>query len=447
MYSDQWCSGKLISLTKIFLNSRCISQIATPLKITDAKIESIQALFEWTFVRVYSGDLYGTGEAGMAPGLKGAQNSLRRILVGEDAFKVTRIQEKLESAGLYGGTSFYHTISAVNMALHDLIGKHLNIPVWELLGGSREKIPLYVDAHAGSGLGAMDSLQLPLEVESYDEFGVKVRQKKDDSSPMMGRLTEEKWSDIYKPEEYARRAKNLVREGFLGTKFDLDIPTPYTAEHRLRSGQVSLKEVEYMGDIVKAIREEVGDEIELMMDFHWRYNMNSAARICKALEPYRLRWVEDLTPAQRSVTNFDELRMLAGKSTIPIATGENLYTSYQFKDLIDTGVTVWTPDLAKAGGITEGRRISELASMYDFEFSPHNISSPIGTMASAHMCSIANTLGLLEFHSYGFPLWNNIAKSTHRLIGGGFIELNDVPGLGVELDEKLLKANYPSFDI
>jgi gluconate/galactonate dehydratase len=383
----------------------------------------------------------------MSPGLKGAQNSLRRILVGEDALKVTRIQEKLESAGLYGGSSFYHTISAVNIALHDLIGKHLNIPVWELLGGSREKIPLYVDAHAGTGLSAMDSLQLPLEVESLDDFAVKVRNKEGDSSPLMGRLTEENWSDVYKPEEYARRAKNLVRDGYQGIKFDLDIPTPYTTENRLRSGQVSLKEVEYMGYIAKAIRDGIGDETELMFDFHWRYNLNSAARICRTLEPYKLRWVEDLTPAQRSVTNFDELKMLAGNSTIPIATGENLYTSYQFKDLIDSGVTVWTPDLAKTGGITEGRRISELASMYDFEFSPHNISSPIGTMASAHACSIASTLGFLEFHSHGFPLWNNIAKSAHRLIEGGFIELHDAPGLGVELDEKILKGNYPNFDI
>ncbi len=418
----------------------------TSLKITDAKIESIQGVYEWTFVRVYCRDLFGTGEAGMAPGLKGAQNSLRRILVGEDAFKLSRINEKLQFAGLYAGTSFYHIISAVNMAIHDLIGKHLNIPVWKLLGGDREKIPIYVDAHAGQGLDAMDSLQLPLKLESHDAHHVKISQK-NNSNPLIGRFTSEKWSNEYKPEQYARRAKNLVHEGYPGIKFDLDIPTPFTEAYQLRSGQVNWKEVQYFAEITKAIRDAVGNDVELMMDFHWRYNMNSATRICKALEPYKLKWVEDLTPAQRSVTNFEELKMLVDNSAIPIATGENLYTVYQFKDLINTGITIWTPDLAKTGGITEGRKISELAAMFDFEFSPHNISSPIGTMASAHTASIASTLGMLEFHAHDFPFWNGIIKSPHRIIERGFINLSDHPGLGVELDEKIAKANCPGFEI
>jgi gluconate/galactonate dehydratase len=424
----------------------CIIERLTPLKITDVKIETIQAAYVWTFVRIHCGDLSGTGEAGMAPGLKGAQNSLRRMLVGEDAYKISRISERLGSAGLYAGTSFYHVVSAVNMALYDLIGKHLNVPVWRLLGGDRDRIPLYVDAHAGSSLEAMDSLQLPLELELQDENHVRVGQS-DESSPVFSRTRERKWSDLYSPESYARRAKDLAREGYPGIKFDLDIPTPFNETYRSRSGQVGWKEAEYFADITRAVREAIGSDVELMMDFHWGYNLNSALRICKILEPFNLKWVEDLTPAQRSVTNFEELKVLAAKSSIPIATGENLYTIYQFKDLINSGVTIWTPDLAKTGGITEGRRISELAAVFDFEFSPHNISSPIGTMASAHLASTASTLGMLEFHAHEFPFWRGIAKSPHQLIEKGFIHLDDQPGLGVELKEDVLKANFPEFDL
>jgi L-alanine-DL-glutamate epimerase-like enolase superfamily enzyme len=109
---------------------------------------------------------------------------------------------------------------------------------------------------------------------------------------------------------------------------------------------------------------------------------------------------------------------------------------------------VWTPDLAKAGGVTEGRRIAETASMYDIEFSPHNINSPIGTMASAHVCSLANTFGALEFHCHGFPPWYEMARSKKTpIIEKGFIKLGEEPGLGVELEEKYMKKHWPHFEL
>ena len=175
-----------------------------------------------------------------------------------------------------------------------------------------------------------------------------------------------------------------------------------------------------------------------MVDLHWRYDLNSSLRICKGLEPFRLHWVEDLTPATRSVGNLDELGMLTSLCPIPIATGENLYTVYEFKDLLNTGVRIWTPDVCKTGGITEARRIAELASMYDIEVSPHNVTTPIGTVASAHAASISNTFGALEFHSHGFAFWYEMIRSKKSPIDRGFIKLTEEPGLGVELDEKVM---------
>ncbi len=126
-----------------------------------------------------------------------------------------------------------------------------------------------------------------------------------------------------------------------------------------------------------------------------------------------------------------------------------MYTVYQFKDLLGTGIRVWAPpDLAKAGGIGEGVKIADLASMYDIEMSPHNIGSPIATMAHAHVASMANTFGMLEFHGHDIPFWNSIIKPKKQLIDKGFIELSDEPGgLGIDLDMSEIRKIWPNFDL
>ena len=416
------------------------------LKITDVRFETFQSLFEWSFVRIYAGDEYGTGESSPIPGFKGCEDAFRALLIGEDALKVNRIEEKLRHATLYAGTSFLSVISGVNIALHDLIGKHANLPIWQLIGGDREQIRVYVDAHTGTGLQKINSLITPFREGSKKSKGPD-RRLELAHDPAMGRLAEERLSKTDSPRSYARRAREMKSAGYTAIKFDLDIPTPYTKPFTRRSGEVSLEEADYMGEVVGAVRNAIGDGTELAIDLHWRYNVSSALRICGALEPFRLRWIEDLTQATRSLSNLDELEMLTSRTSIPVATGENLHTVSEFKELIGTGVMVWTPDLAKAGGITEGRRIAELAALYDLEFSPHNISSPIGTMASAHACSLANTFGALEFHCHGFQVWYRMAKSKRPVIENGFVRLGEEPGLGLELDGAFLERTFGHFDL
>ncbi|TRM98802.1 mandelate racemase/muconate lactonizing enzyme family protein [Sulfolobus sp. E1] len=417
------------------------------LKITDFKVFTTQANFEWTFVKVYSKDLYGIGEAGPAPGLKGMESEFKQLLLGEDAFKINRIEQKLRYATLYSGSTTYHMISAINIALFDLIGKYLNLPIYRLLGGDRTEIPVYVDAHGGKGLEAMNALHLPAKLPWIKEAEVERGRLLTDNNPIHGRLSIERWNEDYTPEAYSKRALKMKNEGFTAMKFDLDVPTPYVDIRRIMSGDLSLKDIDYMASIVRAVREAVGDEVEIMVDLHWRYNLNTAIRICKALDPYRLRWIEDPIPAIMSVSNFDELKLLTSQCSTPIETGENLYTVVQFKDLLNTGVRVWAPDIVKAGGITEGRRIAELASMYDIEFSPHNISSPIGTLAHAHLASIANTFGFVEFHGHDVPFWNEIVKPKRRIIENGIIKLTDEPGLGVDLDDQIMKKYWEDYDL
>ncbi|MGC9112499.1 mandelate racemase/muconate lactonizing enzyme family protein [Acidilobus sp.] len=418
------------------------------LRITKVTSFTVQANFEWTFVRVYSGDLYGTGEAGPTPGASAIANTLGNVIVGEDVFKVNRILQKLRWATLYAGTSAYHIISAIDMAIYDLIGKYLNLPVYALLGGDRTEIPVYVDAHGGKGLEAMNSALMPVEPPWISQANVEKGRIKE-PSPVHGRLTAETWTSDYSPEAYASRARELKAEGWKAIKFDLDVPTPYSDPVRLRSGRLSQAEVQYLATLAEAVRDAVGYDVDIMFDLHWRYDLNTGIALCRALESVKPRWVEDPTPAVTTLTSLDELRVIASHCNVPIEVGENLYTYYQFKDLLGTGVSVWAPDPAKAGGITELRRIEELASLYDIEVSPHNIGSPIATMAAAHAASVSNTFGALEFHGHDLPFWNDLVKSKKRIIdvSKSVIVLTDEPGLGVELDEDVAAKLWPGFEL
>ena len=417
------------------------------LKITDIKAYTLKANFEWTFVRVYAGDKFGTGEAGPAPGLSALAPSFNRLLAGEDAYKINRIDQKLRFATLYSGTTMYHFISAVNMALYDLIGKDLNIPVHRLLGGDRDRVRVYVDTHGGKGLEAMDATLLPQHFDWMNESQVEKDRLTTTNNPIHGRLSQEEWNDDYTPESYAERAKNMVSEGFTAMKFDLDVPTPYTKGYNTRSGDMTMKEIDYLASIIAGVREAIGYEIDLMVDLHWRFSVNSALYLCRALEPYRLRWVEDPIPAQMTVGNLGIYRELTTRTSVPIETGENMYTVYDFNELIGTGVRVWSPDLAKAGGIIEGRRIAELASLHEVEYSPHNIGSPVATMAQANAASISNTFGALEYHGHDVPFWSKMVKGKKHIIHKGFIELGDEPGLGVEMDETEIRRTWHDFSL
>jgi len=419
------------------------------LKITGFSHFTVQANFEWTFVRVYAGDLYGTGEAGPTPGASEIAERLGRLLIGEDALKVNRVLQKLRWATLYAGTSAYHIISAIDMALYDLVGKYLNVPVYVLLGGDRTEVPVYVDAHGGKGLEAMDSTLIPVEPPWLAEAKEVEKGRLVAPMPVHGRLTAERWNEDYSPEAYARRAKELKAEGWRAIKFDLDVPTPYSDPRRLRSGRLNNAEVDFLASLARAAREAVGDDVDLMFDLHWRYDVNTAVAICRALEPIRPRWVEDPTPAVTTLTNFDELKVITSKCSVPIEVGENLYTVYQFKELVNLGPLVWGPDVAKVGGVTELRRVEELASLYDTEVSPHNIGSPIATMAAAHAASVSNTFGALEFHGHDLPFWNDLVKSRKRVIDvtEGVIRLTDEPGLGIELDEQVARRLWPDFKL
>ncbi len=298
-----------------------------------------------------------------------------------------------------------HAISAIEIAILDLLGKHLNLPVHALPGGKfRDKIRIYVDTHAGQSLAAMDRVLLPIFPKWMGGRAIKGTRKKD-KMPLHGRAAMPMFSEEYTPRSYGRRAREMKMEGAL-----------------------SNQEIQYLASLVASVRKAVGDDTDILFDLLWRFDVSSSLRLAHALEPYGLMWLEDPVPPE----NVSLLKSLTSSAKVPIATGENIYNRYGFSQLLETGILVVTPDALKAGGLTETKLVSQMAAMKEVTVSPHNIGSPVGTMAQAHLAASIPNFGVLEYHGHDVPIWNKLSKKP--LIRGGFIELTDEPGLGVELD-------------
>lgn len=401
------------------------------LRITEVRTATVIGNYYWTYVRIYSGSIYGTGEGFFAPALESVIHELSRLIVGEDALEMNRLYDRLRWAATASGSSGInmHAISAIEIALMDLVAKHLNIPLYALLGGKmRDSVRIYVDTHAGKALEAIDPILVPIRPRWMEEAGVGGEASRE---PIHGRASLERYSEAYTPEEYARRAKMMKDEGYTAIKFDLDVPTPYTREYNRSAGALTSAEVGYLASLVAAVREAVGDEVDILFDLHWRLDLGSAIRLARAIEPYDVYWLEDPVPPE----NVGVIRQVASATKTPIATGENLYTRYGFLPLLGSGVRVLTPDGLKVGGLREMRLIADMATMHEVGVSPHNIASPLGTAAQAHAAATMPNFGVLEFHGHDVPIWWRMVRG--RLIERGFIHLTDQPGIGVELDEKV----------
>ncbi len=402
------------------------------LKITDVKTATVVGNYYWTYVRIYSHENSGTGEGFFAPRLADVIKEFGRVIIGEDALDIRNIVEKLKCAAVpSGGTGINaHAISAIEIALLDLVSKHLNCPMNTLLGGKlRDKVRMYVDTHSGNSLESMDEVLLPTRpkwAENYGKGKAAIRR-----TPMHGRTGAQEFGEEYTPEAYSKRGRQMKRDGYTALKFDLDVPTPYLQKHTIISGSLTNKEISYLSGLVSAVRSAVGDDIDLLFDLHWRFDLESSIRLARALEPYSLMWLEDpLPPGNPKV--YD--RIVSSTST-PIATGENLYSRFEFAQIFDTGIGIVTPDGLKMGGLLETKFVSEMGALQEVTISPHNIGSPIGTMAQAHLSASLPNFGVLELHGHDVPIWSRLAKKM--VIKNGFVELNDQPGLGVELDEKV----------
>ena len=355
----------------------------------------------WTFVRIYTDEgIVGTGECNSGgPGysgfaVKAAIMAIKPRLIGEDPFNVNLIFEKLRRGGRYGGSThapLIFALTGIDNALYDIAGKSLGIPVYKLLGGKfRDKIRLYADCHAGEA---------------------------DDAKA------------------YAEKALAVIEDGFGAVKFDVD--NTGTGKLDPYNWTVGAQEMTHIIGLIEGIRDAVGYEIDLAIDCHGQFDLPSAITLAKAVEPLRLLWLEEPVPAE----NIPALAQVKASSSTVICTGENQYTRYEYLQLFALNACdVIMPDLAKAGGIAEAKRIADMADAHYIPIAPHNVSSPLGMMAACHvMASVPNFL-LLEFHALNIPWWNDLCDGDQPFVENGFMTVSERPGIGVELNDKVAQS-------
>jgi L-alanine-DL-glutamate epimerase-like enolase superfamily enzyme len=412
------------------------------MKITGLKTAVVEGNFDWTYVRVETDEgISGLGECFFAPGLTRTLRELSRVILGQDPRNIRylfrRLQWATSGAGSVAGT-IYNAITGIEMALWDLTGKALGVPVYRLLGGKfRDKVRIYADCHAGEGLESLDAV-LHSRSASWAS-GNDSHEPKSFFDTRTDRV-------IFTPEMYGARAKQMAAQGFTALKFDLDVPNPYVVDAHNRC--LSNRELDYMLSLVAGIRQAVGSDLDIAVDCHWRLNLNDARKLAAGLEEFRLMWMEDPLPPW-STEEFRELKMT---TRTPIATGENLYVFEGFRPLLERqSLSVVCPDLQKAGGLNEARRIAEFADSNNIPVAPHNISSPIGTMASVHFCAATPNFLALEYHASDVPFWEDLLTGMERpLIRDGYITVPEGPGFGVTLNEdvarKYARPGEPFFE-
>jgi gluconate/galactonate dehydratase len=289
----------------------------------------------------------------------------------------------MSGEGSIGGVTVT-AISGIEIALHDLAGKILEVPAYQLLGGKyRDAVRVYCDCHT------------------------------------------ENEAD---PDACADEAERVVEElGYDALKFDLDVPSGHEkdrANRHLRPG-----EIRHKAEIVRKVTERVKDRADVAFDCHWTFSANSAHRLAAAIEDYDVWWLEDPVPPE----NHDVQREVTQNTTVPITAGENVYRKHGYRQLLENqAVDIVAPDMPKVGGMRETKKIADLADMYYIPVALHNVSSPVATMASAHVgAAIPNALAV-EYHSYELGWWEDLVEET--VIENGYIQIPEKPGLGLTLD-------------
>ncbi len=358
------------------------------LSITDVQTTTVEGNFPWTLVRVYTdAGITGTGEAYWGAGIPQLIQRMKPFLTGENPLDLDRLYkyliQRMSGEGSIQGVTV-SAISGIEVALHDLAGKVLGVPAYQLLGGKyRDEVRIYCDCHA-----------------------------EQDGDPAAS------------AEEAARVVEEL---GYDGIKFDLDLPSEHTLDRANR--HLRTAEVEEKVELIRCILEAVSPEADVAFDCHWAFSRDSALRLASACESLDVWWLEDPIPPE----NLDAQKYVTDHTRTPIAAGENVYRKFGQRDLIEKqAVDLLSPDLVKGGGMRETVKIAEMADLYYMPVAFHNVCSPVGTMANVHTAAaLSNTLAV-EFHSYKLDWWGDLIEED--LLENGSIQVPEEPGLGVTLD-------------
>ncbi|WP_305082476.1 mandelate racemase/muconate lactonizing enzyme family protein [Natrinema sp. DC36] len=357
-------------------------------EITDVQTTIVDGNYPWTLVRVYTdAGLVGNGESYWGAGEQEIIERMAPFIEGENPLDIDRLYEhlvqKLSGEGSISGKAI-SAISGIELALHDVAGKILEVPAYQLLGGKyRDEMRIYCDCH-----------------------------------------TEEEAD----PDACADEAERVVEDlGYDALKFDLDVPSGHEKDRANR--HLRNPEIEHKAEIVEKVTERVGDRADVAFDCHWSFSAGSAHRLAKRLEEYDVWWLEDPIPPE----NHDVQEEVTKRTSTPITVGENVYRNHGNRRLLENqAVDIVAPDVPRVGGMRQTRKIADLADLYYVPVAMHNVSSPIGTMASVHVgAAIPNSLAV-EYHSYELGWWSDLVEED--IIHEGYADVPEKPGLGVTLD-------------
>lgn len=403
------------------------------MRITKISSAVLESNFDWTIVKVETDDgITGYGEAFVGPGLTGVIREFAAVLAGEDPTSIDRVIRRMRSTTIHASPGLvWHAIGGIETALLDCLGKRYNMPVWQLLGGKyRESVPIYADCHAGDALESITPLLVPRTPQWMRTAETAAERKSVVSLKHHGWDAAE--SGHLSADSYAARAQQMAASGFRILKFDVDVPTPYETDEYNRD--LSATEVDFAANLVRSVREAVGMEVGLAIDCHWNYGVDAAVNMARALEPYRLLWLEDPVPPE----NIRAIGEVQRNTKTTISTGENHYFRLDFQRLItEAGLRVLAPDVQKLG-LWEGRKLADLCDMHYVNLTWHNISGPIGTMAAVHLGAAIPNLLAVEWHAASVPFFDQLVKdSPGPMVRNGRVAVPDGPGLGVVFDEEV----------
>ncbi|MBD3003802.1 galactonate dehydratase [Streptomyces sp. 5-10] len=357
------------------------------MKITG--LETFLVAPRWLFLRIATDEgIIGWGEPvveGRAETVRAAVHELADYLIGQDPLRIEDHWQVLTKGGFYrGGPILSSAVAGIDQALWDIAGKTYGVPVHRLLGGPvRDRVRMYA------------------------------------------------WIGGDRPSDVAELAKEQVRAGFTAVKMNgsaelAPIDTP------ARTAEVVER--------VTAVREVLGDERDIAVDFHGRVSTAMSRRLLPLLEPLHPMFVEEPVLPEHS----SHLRSLVESTSVPLATGERLYSRWDFREVLASGIAVAQPDLSHAGGISEVRRIAAMAETYDVAMAPH---CPLGPLALAASLQIAFAVPnfLIQEQSMGIhynqqnDLLDYVMDPAPFRFDNGYAIAGARPGLGVEIDEKAVR--------
>ena len=356
------------------------------MRVVDYDLYSVPP--RWLFLRLETTDgLVGWGEPvveGRARTVRTAvEELLETYLLGEDPLDIEDHWQTMYRGGFYrGGPVLMSAIAGIDQALWDIKGKQYDAPVYELLGGrARSRVRVY------------------------------------------------QWVGGDRPEGVARAAREKVEEGFTALKMNA------TAELRHVD---SPDTVDAAVERLARVREAVGPDIDIGVDFHGRASKSMAKRLASALEPHRPMFIEEPVLPEHS----DALPAVAAHTTTPIATGERLFSRWDFKQVFEQGaVDVIQPDLSHAGGITEVKKIAAMAEAYDVTMAPHCPLGPIALAACLQVDACSPNVLIQEqsldihYNDDGGVL-DYLADPSVFAFEDGYVDLPEGPGLGIDVNER-----------